>query len=763
MKHYLFLFLFFISSTVFGQKVGLVLSGGGAKGLAHIGLLKALEENNIPIDYVAGTSMGGIVAAMYAAGYSPSQIEYVATSPDFQNWVNGRLKSDYKLFYQNKPDNPSFITARIAVDTAFQVKLQANLINDVPLNFALLELLSQASASAKYDFDSLFVPFRCVVSDILSQEPIILKKGNLTDAVRGTMSVPFVYRPIKIDNKYVFDGGVYNNFPVNVVKEDFNPDVLIGCNVSSKVYNDYPKEIDERLMSRFAVFLFLSKSDSTQLGQNGVYIQPDLKEFSVTNFEPVAALIQRGYEAAMKNMPTIKARISNRTTADGLEARRAAFRKKNKISFIQDVVISGVNSKQRSYIKDVLGKSAKELSMSDLKKGYYKLMADDIFETVYPRIEYDSTKKAYDFHLGIKPDRNFKIDFGGNLATRPISNIFLGLQYNFVNREAYTLCANFYSGRFYESMQLGSRIDIGGHFPSFVELDYTYNHWNYFRTSEIFVEDLNTVPLDQSDKKLALRVGFPYKGNTRLVFEGALFRNFDKFSPTENFSTTDILDQTKFEGQKYSFTIERKTFNRKQYPTQGSWTYLSVGYVNGSEDFSPGSVSTVPTVNNKFQEWLFMRAISERYFKISKRYTLGYALEGLLSNQSTLTTYRGSLIEQPVAYPIQDSRSLFLTNFRSYNYINTGIRNVFTFRRNLDFRVEAYGFIPFDQLQEKNNQQAFITDPSQYFRLAATAGAVYRSFIGPIGLSVNYYDDPQKRWGVLLHLGFLLYNKKSLE
>ncbi|MCO4291506.1 patatin-like phospholipase family protein [Solitalea sp. MAHUQ-68] len=763
MKHYLLLFLFLISSTVFGQKVGLVLSGGGAKGLAHIGLLKALEENNIPIDYVAGTSMGGIVAAMYAAGYTPSQIERVATSPYFQNWVNGRLKSDYKLFYQNKPDNASFITARIAVDTAFQIKLQANLINDVPLNFALLELFSQASASAKYDFDSLFVPFRCVVSDILSQEPIILKKGNLTDAVRGTMSVPFVYRPIKIDNKYVFDGGVYNNFPVDVMKEDFNPDVLIGCNVSSKIYNDYPKEIDERLMSRFAVFLFLSKSDSTQIGQNGVYIQPELKEFSVTNFEPVEALIQRGYDAAMKNMSVIKARVLRRTTPEELKTRRTGFLNKNKIVSIQDVMISGVKSQQRRYIKDVLGKDGREMSMGDLKKGYYKLMADDVFESVYPRIEHDSTKNTYNFNLNIKPDRNFKIDFGGNLSTRPISNIFLGLQYNFVNREAYTLCANFYSGRFYESMQLGSRIDIGGIVPAFVEFDYTYNHWNYFRNSEIFVEDLNAVPLDQSDKKLALRLGFPYKGNTRLIVEGSLIRNFDKYSPTEDFSSLDILDQTEFDGQKTSFTLERKTFNRKQYPTEGSLTSLSVAYISGLEDFTPGSVSTVTAVNNKERQWLSLKAVSERYFKLSKRYTIGYALEGLWSNQPSFTTYRSSLVEQPAAYLMQDSHSLFLANFRAYNYLNTGLRNVFTFRRNLDFRVEVYGFIPFDQLQEGFNQQAVVAAPDQYFRLAATAGAVYRSFIGPISLSANYYDDPQKRWGVLLHLGFLLYNKKSLE
>ncbi|MGB4773817.1 MAG: patatin-like phospholipase family protein, partial [Daejeonella sp.] len=131
--------------VVKGQKVGLVFSGGGAKGLAHIGVLKALEENNIPIDYIVGTSMGGIVGGMYAAGYSPAQIEYLASSTDFQNWVNGRFESDYKYFFKKKPDNPSLITVKLQIDTGFQTRVRSNLINDIPLNFALMELLAQAS------------------------------------------------------------------------------------------------------------------------------------------------------------------------------------------------------------------------------------------------------------------------------------------------------------------------------------------------------------------------------------------------------------------------------------------------------------------------------------------------------------------------------------------------------------------------------------------------------------------------------------------
>lgn len=310
----------------YAQKVGLVFSGGGAKGLAHIGILKALEENNIPIDYIVGTSMGGIVGGMYASGYTPEEIEAIALSEDFQKWVSGSYVSDYSYFYKKKAQNPSFLSAKLRIDTGFNVRLRSNLINDVPLNFALLELFGQASVNARGDFDELFVPFRCIVADVFSQKMIPVSGGNLPEAIRGTFTVPLVYRPIKVDDKYVFDGGLYNNFPIDVLKKDFQPDYIIGTNVSSKIFNEYPADDDERLMNRFLVYMFLSKSDSTTIGENGTYLQPAVGDFSTTNFKPVAELISRGYDAAMAEMPKIKASIKRRTSSEQLASRRKAFK-----------------------------------------------------------------------------------------------------------------------------------------------------------------------------------------------------------------------------------------------------------------------------------------------------------------------------------------------------------------------------------------------------------------------------------------------------
>ena len=248
---YLLILFIFLTLNLQAQRVGLVLSGGAAKGLAHVGVLKALEENNIPIDYITGTSMGGLVGGMYAAGYSASEMEYIATSKDFQEWVSGNFEADFTYYYERKAVSAAIISLGLGLDSIFQARLRSNLINDIPLNFALLELTAQASINSNWNFDSLMIPYRCMIADVFSQQQIAVKNGSLGEAMRATMTVPYVFRPIKINGRYVFDGGLYNNFPVDVMRTDFNPDVIIGVNVSSKTFKEYPFKNDEEAISKF--------------------------------------------------------------------------------------------------------------------------------------------------------------------------------------------------------------------------------------------------------------------------------------------------------------------------------------------------------------------------------------------------------------------------------------------------------------------------------------------------------------------------------
>src|SRR5690606_36787974 len=144
-------------------------------------------------------------------------------------------------------------------------------------------------------------------------------------------------------------------------------------------------------------------------------------------------------------------------------------------------------------------------------------------------------------------------------------------------------------------------------------------------------------------------------------------------------------------------------------------------------------------------------------------YHPGYLVECVFSNQPSFQNFMGTIINAPAFHPLQDSRTLLLEKFRSFNYLAGGLRNIFVLRSKLDFRLETYLFKPMDYLSTEENQDAVKINDIAKAYLVATAGLVHHSPIGPIGLSVNYYDDNHNKWGVLLHVGFHLFDHHSLE
>ena len=222
----------------------MVLSGGGAKGAAHIGVIKALEENNIPIDYITGTSIGAIIGSLYAMGYSPEEMLELMLSKEFSYWQTGTVEEQYTYYFKEPYPTPEFAHFSIDMSDSLQIKasfLPQSLINPIQMNQAFMALFSQATAKAGWNFDNLFVPFRCVASDIYTKKPIIFKNGDLGDAVRASMTFPFFFQPIWKDSIPLFDGGIYDNFPVGPMKDAFHPDFIFGSTVSGG--NKKPSEI----------------------------------------------------------------------------------------------------------------------------------------------------------------------------------------------------------------------------------------------------------------------------------------------------------------------------------------------------------------------------------------------------------------------------------------------------------------------------------------------------------------------------------------
>ena len=252
MKTYLTLLMLCLSLTLTcrAERVGIVLSGGGAKGIAHVAFLKALEDNDIPVDYVAGTSMGAIVGALYSIGYTPEEMLRLFTSKEFADWSSGTLSRDKEYFVLTNRKNPKMfninLSPRDSVNNLFSY-IPANLIRPIPMNMEFLKLFGPYTLQCGGDFDRLFVPFRCVTSDIYHKHKVVCRDGDLGEAVRQSMSFPLVFKPIERDGVLVYDGGIYDNFPVDVMAGEFHPDVMLGSNVSGPDGKPIPGNVYSQL------------------------------------------------------------------------------------------------------------------------------------------------------------------------------------------------------------------------------------------------------------------------------------------------------------------------------------------------------------------------------------------------------------------------------------------------------------------------------------------------------------------------------------
>jgi NTE family protein len=757
------IFLVFVVVPSFSQKVGVVLSGGAAKGIAHVGVLKALEENDIPIDYIVGTSMGGIIGGCYAAGMSPDQIEHIVTSEEFLRWVNGLPEAGFNYFYHAPETNPNFIKVNLSLDSILNFQLNTSIASDVSLNFVLAEKMAQASAISHGNFDSLFIPLRVVAADIFTQNQIILRKGSLSDALRATQTVPFFYNPIRVDGKYLFDGGVYNNFPVDVAENNFNPDVIIGSNVSTKIYNEYPYDIDEKLISNSLLFLLLDKSDPASVPKNGIYIQPDLKHYTSFDFAQAKAMIDSGYRQTLRQIEDIKAKVPKRVSCDDVTARRNAFNNQNPPLVFHQLDFKGFTPNQQKYLNHIFHYNPQRRTpvyFSQIKQSYFKLVAEEYFSNVYPGVLYDSTLHDFKFQLTRRPQKNFQVDFGGVIATRDISNIFLGLNFYNFRKQLLHVYAGFQTGNFYKSALIKSRFDFP--FRGYLEPVVTYNSWNYLQSNDLLSPQSRPTVLQRFNRSYGVHAGWPLGNYFKTTFGIEGIANSDLFGNRAVFVSSDTLDELKLTGLKTEISFSSNTLNRKQYASSGKAYTVTGQFFNLNENYKPGNTSFQDAVSSKHHQWFRVKATAEQYFNAGW-FRPGYYVEGVISNQGAFSNYRGTIINAPAFFPIQDSRTLILENFRAFNYVAGGVRNVFSLRKRLDFRLEGYLFKPLETLRAGADQRTEISKDIKAVYFAATAGLVMHSPIGPISFSVNYYDDRENQLGVLLHVGYLLFNRHSIE
>jgi len=741
-----------------GQKVGLVLSGGGARGMAHIGVIKALEENGIPIDYIAGSSAGAIIGCLYSLGFSPEEMDSLIGTPDFYDWATGVIDEDYTYFFRKNDENASWINLKFSLDSTLQTRLPTHLVNSIPLDFALLELTAAISAKTGYNFDSLFVPFRCVAADIETKQSVIFRDGILSDAVRASSAYPFYFRPLLNNGKLLYDGGMYNNFPAEIALTEFQPDIIIGVNSAGA----NPETSEDNVLSHIRAMMTIPTSFSV-ICENSVLIDVNTNEFGAFDFSRVPELIQVGYEQGLKQIDQIKFYTQRRIDKKTVDARRKEFRKLDKDFEIDHIVIEGVSSKQADYVRQIIKPSYTPISFSKFKSAYFRLVADPNIRFIYPTIKYNKVSGYYDVKLRIERENDLITQFGGNLSSRPVSEGFVGLQYKFWNRRSYSLLGNFYFGKLYTSGQLKIRMDYPARIPYFLETDVTLNQYDFFRSSNAFFSDQKPAYVVKSDYNFGLNFGIPIRNKGRLITSAAYIRIADNYYQTQDFLQKDTADKSVLDGITGAIAIERSTLNRKQYANQGTFLQFKLRYVNVNESTIPGSTSLQKEITNQPRDWFQFKFAYDNYYKRRGKLKLGFYAEAATTTMPFLSNYVSTVLNSPAFEPIQESQTLFLSNFHSHSYAGLGLKNVVMLMPNLDIRIEGFVFMPYKELmQTENLQTEYGKAFSKRYYLGAL-GAVYHSPIGPVGLFLNYYDDRENKFSVLFHVGFFIFNQSALD
>ncbi len=753
--------LLLISPILSAQKVGVVLSGGGASGLAHIGVLKALEENNIPIHCISGTSIGSIIGGLYVSGYSPNEIEQIVKNQDFLKLTKGEMSPKLGYYLHKRDDYASWIMLKLSISNPFLTNLPTNLLNSVPIDYFLMETFAGANSTSKYNFDSLMIPFRCVASDIEKKKSVIFRKGDLPSAIRASMSYPFYIRPISIDSTLLFDGGLYNNFPSNVMYEELYPDFIIGSSVSEN--SATPNEDDLFLQLRN---MLMSKSNFNPVCENGIVIQP-WADVNIFNFENAQRLIDSGYVATIRQMPQIKAHILNYENPIKLQDKRQSFKEKSLVSKIvyDKVIVNGGTKNMQEFIWKTLTKRRQTFTLKQLKKQYFRMMSDNKIKSAYPITTLDTITGKYTLTLNTKKEKQLFFDIGGNLSNRPISNFFLGIQYNHVGKIGFSIYANGYLGKLNSSSLIKLRFDFPTKMPFYIEPAFTISRWDYYKSSALFYNFEKPSYLIQEDLFGELNVGAPIGNIGKIVLSGGMSEWKNRYYQTDNFTRLDTSDVSVFDFSYAQFAYQINTLNKKQYATEGTNLLFRIKALSGLESYYPGSTSSdsVNILNNPAHNWFNIKLSIDKYIKPIKYFKIGVFAEGVYSSQDFFRNYKATILSAPSFNPIPESQTLFVDDYRAHQYLAGGLKAIATPYKNFDLRFEGYFYQPIYSILKTSDGKATYSTPFLYNHFLGMGAFVYHSPIGPLSIGVNYYDKTENNFSFFFHIGYTIYNKKSID
>ena len=371
--------LLFVSLLIFTQislgqenprpKVGLVLSGGGAKGLAHIGVLKVIDSLGIKVDYIAGTSMGAIVGGLYASGYNAEQLDSIFSKIDVDALLQDYTPRESKSFYEKRNDEIYALTLPF---NKFKLGLPSGLSKGL-YNFNLISSLTQQVSHVR-DFDELPIPFLCIATDAETGEKVVLDSGVLSQNMIASGALPTLYSPVEMNGRLLIDGGVVDNYPVEELKAR-GLDIIIGVDVQDGLKTREELKGVTSVLAQINNFSMIEKMEGKQKATD-IYIKPDIKGYTVVDFEKGNEIISKGKEKALEFIKELAPYGNSNSKND----KRIVFQDS---IYIKDIVFNNLDNYTRAYIIGKLKfKRNTKISNAQLQKGILNLNATQNFSAI---------------------------------------------------------------------------------------------------------------------------------------------------------------------------------------------------------------------------------------------------------------------------------------------------------------------------------------------------------------------------------------------
>lgn len=744
------------------ETVGLVLSGGGAKGVAHIGVIKALEDNGIPVDYVTGTSMGAIVGSLYSCGWTPQQMLDLILSPNFKYWSSGTINRAYEYYVSLPQQTPKWITINPGAkgnSNIFQHIIPTSLINPIPMNLEFLELYSPYTEQCQENFNNLFVPFRCVTSDVYHKHKIVLKSGSLGDAVRASMSFPLVFRPIEIDGVLVYDGGIYDNFPVDVMKEDFNPDFIIGVSVSGPDGKPEPGNIYSQLED-----MIIQNNNYDLPADEGVKIQVPVLNFGVLDWGDSKEIYEIGYKTGLSMVDSIKKRLPEYVSLETVNQRRKKFAAETPAVVFDSVIVTGASPRQKKYLEFLFEgnitkkRPFKPINLKDVRNGYYRAVTEGKLYNLLPQAEFGK-----DGHNTLLLEATVKspwsVGVGGWITSSSNSMLYLTTGFHTLSFNSLSVDLGGWIGQSYYGLQLRGKMALTSDIPSYLELEGVLSRQKYYDKEILFYESATPSHINNFQNFVSLKylwsMGHPAMGFVSLKYGREVDTYFPQFD-SDYFRM--YRDKTVYDMAVLKAGLELNSLNNFMYPSEGKEWHLTFLATHQRSQLRIYEAEPVKNWHQQFEGSLEL--LWKHYFNLHNHFKLGALANGMGTIAKLYQDYTSTMFHSFAFAPTPSTRNYFNPAFRSSNYLAVGLMPVWMPFNHAQLRGDFYAFCPIRHIISDKDGMAIYDGWFKKTQFIGEIAAVYNFPFASLSLYVNYLSSPKHNWNFGINFGLFFQAPK---